>query len=279
MSVLEKIVEWKHSEVERLRREPGIEVLSEAARGTTAPMDFRAGLGTGIAVIAEVKRRSPSRGEIFAGDVSGLARSYREHGARAVSVLTDERFFGGTADDLKIAKHASGLPVLRKDFILDPLQVYESRALGADAILLIAAILDAGRLRELSALAADLDMASLVEVHSTNELELVLGLGADLVGINNRDLESFEVRLETAIDLAPLIPPAVTAVAESGIREARDVARLVRAGFRAFLVGEALVASDDPGRSLRKLVSGAETALREEVVPRDRQDLRHHPSR
>jgi indole-3-glycerol phosphate synthase len=218
--------------------------------------DFRLALRRrSPAIIAEMKKASPSRGVMAVDfDPVGLAKAYERGGAAALSVLTDQTFFHGKLEDLSAARAATALPVLRKDFIIDESQVVEAAAHGADAILLIVAILDAARIRSLRALAARYGMASLVEVHDENELEIALSTGANLVGVNNRNLRTFEVSLETSITLAARIPAGVIKVAESGIHSAADVARLGAAGFDAFLVGEHLMQSASPAEALGALV-------------------------
>jgi indole-3-glycerol phosphate synthase len=221
--------------------------------------DFRAALETRQpAIIAEMKKASPSRG-VFSHDFdpAHLAREYEQGGAAALSVLTDESFFQGSLEDLCAARAASALPVLRKDFTVDEYHVIEAAAHGADAILLIAAILETGQIRQLRELAERYGMAALVEVHTAAELARALAAGADMVGVNNRDLKTFEVRLETALRLAPEIPAAVVKVAESGIHSAGDIRRLQDAGFDAYLVGEHLMQSPKPSEALRALMSRA----------------------
>ena len=208
------------------------------------------------AIIAEIKKASPSKGLLAADfDPARLAREYEAGGAAALSVLTDEAFFQGSLADLAAARGVCGLPVLRKDFTLDENHVLEAAASGADAILLIAAILEAGEIRGLAATAAGYGMAALVEVHNERELATALDAGAEIIGVNNRDLTTFEVTLETSLRLAPRIPPEVLKVSESGIRSARDIERLREAGYQAFLVGEHLMKSHDPAEAVRALLT------------------------
>lgn len=212
-----------------------------------------------VNVIAEFKRRSPSRGAIredLAPDEVAVA--YEAGGAAALSVLTDEEFFGGRADDLRQARAATLLPVLRKDFVVDPYQVWEAAALGADAVLLIVAALTDAELRLLLETAEGAGVESLVEVHDRAELDRALGVGAGIVGVNNRDLKTMKVDLETALGLASAVPDHVIAVAESGIATGADVRRLRAAGFDAFLVGEHLMRAPDPGTALTALLREAE---------------------
>jgi len=207
-------------------------------------------------IIAEIKRASPSRGRLVEDlDPARLAQSYARGGAAALSVLTEADFFGGSFLDLEQARSAVALPVLRKDFILDEYDIAESASHGADAILLIAAIHSAEALRRLREYAAGLGLAALVEVHDREELLAALDSGAAIIGVNNRDLRSFQIRLETSLELAPLIPPTVAKVSESGIHSAEHVRRLSEAGFTAFLVGEHLVRAPDPSSAIKALRS------------------------
>ena len=212
-----------------------------------------------VNVIAEHKRRSPSRGAIRE-DLApvDVARRYEAAGAIAISVLTDESFFGGRLDHLVQARAAVALPVLRKDFVLDPWQVWEARAAGADAVLLIVAALTDAELRGLLGVAREAGVDALVEVHDPSELARALAAGSRIVGVNNRDLKTLAVSLQPALSLAPAIPDDVVAVAESGIRTSADLRRLGDAGFDAFLVGERLMSAPDPGEALRELIAGAE---------------------
>jgi indole-3-glycerol phosphate synthase len=231
----------------------------KAEQACAGRRDFRGALATQTpAVIAEIKKASPSKGLLAQDfDPARLARQYAAGGAAALSVLTDEAFFQGSLADLAIARGVCELPVLRKDFTLDENHVTEAAAGGADAILLIAAILETGAIRRFAALAAGYGMAALVEVHDEDDLVKALDAGAEIVGVNNRDLTTFEVTLETSLRLAPLIPPGVLKVSESGIRSAQDVERLRAAGYQAFLVGEHLMKSTDPAEAVRALLAGA----------------------
>ena len=207
------------------------------------------------AIIAEIKKASPSKGVIRADfDPTRLAETYAQAGATCLSVLTDERYFQGSDEHLRQAKAASGLPVLRKDFIIDPYQIYETKALGADCVLLIAAALDDGRLRDLAATAMGLGLDVLVEVHNREELERGMMLRTPLIGINNRDLRTFETSLQTTLGLLPDVFPDRTLVTESGIRNREDIALMRGHDVHAFLIGETLMQADDPGEKLRELL-------------------------
>ena len=219
--------------------------------------DFRAALAARPpAIIAEIKKASPSKG-LLSHDFAParIASAYESGGAAALSVLTDEAFFQGSLADLEAARAAVSLPVLRKDFTIDPSQILEAAAHGADAILLIAAILSARQLRDFREIAAGLRLSALVEVHNRAELDAAIESGADLIGVNNRNLATFEVTLETSLSLAGHMPPGALLVSESGIHDAADIVRLRAAGYHAFLVGEHLMKSADPAAALRKLVA------------------------
>ena len=229
----------------------------QAERARSGRRDFQRALSLRApAVIAEIKKASPSKGVLSSDfDPARLARQYQAGGAAALSVLTDEPFFQGSLADLRAARGACGLPVLRKDFTLEESHVLEAAAHGADAILLIAAILEESQIRGLRERAAAYGMAALVEVHDERELGKALDAGAEIIGVNNRDLNTFEVTLETSLRLAARIPSPVLKVSESGIHSAQDVQRLREAGYQAFLVGEHLMKSGDPAQALRALVT------------------------
>lgn len=219
---------------------------------------FRAALAglDHLAVISEVKRRSPSKGDLFAGlDPAVLARDYARGGASCLSVLTDEEFFGGSVADLQAARAAVPLPVLRKDFTVCERDVLDARIMGADCVLLIAAALDPAELVDLHALAVEVGLDVLVEIHDEPELEAALAADATLVGVNQRDLVTFAVDHERALRMAGQMPPQVVRVAESGVRGPDDAGRLYRAGYHAVLVGETLVTSGDPAAAVASLVS------------------------
>ena len=260
--VMRRILEAKRIEVERARAAVPLEEMERRARAADAPRGFEAALRRRVArgepaVIAEVKRASPSRGVIRADfDPARIAASYERHGAACLSVLTDRDFFGGCADDLRCARAACALPVLRKDFMIDPYQVHEARSWGADCILLIMDAAPDPDLEAMAALARALGMDVLVECHDAVQLKRALRLPATLVGVNNRDLRTFETRLETTISLRPAVPTDRLLVAESGIATAADVARLKKAGVSAYLVGSAFMAAPDPGEMLAGLFFG-----------------------
>lgn len=255
-TILDRIVDARRASLERRKRLIPINALRMTLRKTAPPRDFSAPLmRDGVNIIAEVKKASPSKGVLREDfDPAALAAEFANCGAAAISVLTEEEFFHGSLEDLRRARAAAPLPVLRKDFLFDAWQVWESRAAEADSFLLIAAILDDSALRELIAAGRELQMESLVEVHSREEVHRAISAGARIIGVNNRNLRTFEVHLETSLELAQEIPDECIAVSESGIRSAADIARLRAAGFDAFLVGEHLMQSPDPGAALRELL-------------------------
>ncbi len=263
MNVLERIMAAKRAEVAAARA--AVPSFTAALKGAPAPRDFLHAIRSriaagGAAVIAEIKRASPSKGLLRESFVpEAIARSYEAGGAACLSVLTDREFFQGAPEHLRAARAACALPVLRKDFIFDPYQVEEARAMGADCILLIAACLSVGQMAELEAQAHSLGMAVLVEVHDAAELESALQLKTPLLGINNRDLRTFETRLETTLSLLPRVPAGRVVVTESGILARADVERMRGHGVHAFLVGEAFMRADDPGGRLRALFSESAT--------------------
>ncbi len=257
--ILDKIVAVKREEIAAALKKVPLAAMRADAESRVLTRDFigamRAKIAAGRpAVIAEIKKASPSKGVLRADFVpADIAQSYAEHGAACLSVLTDRQFFQGSVDFLKQARASCDLPVLRKDFMVDAYQVYEARAMGADCILLIAACLDDARMAELEAIARGLDMAVLVEVHDGAELERALRLKTPLVGINNRNLRSFEVSLDTTLALLGQVPADRLLVTESGILAPADVRRMREAGVQAFLVGEAFMRADDPGQALATL--------------------------
>jgi indole-3-glycerol phosphate synthase len=259
-SVLDAILARTRERVaaEQDRRPLGFAHAAVVAAPAARPFAEEISRAGRVNVIAEHKRRSPSRGAIREDLLpADVARRYEAAGAAAISVLTDEAFFGGRMAHLVEVRAASGVPVLRKDFVLDPWQVWEARAAGADAVLLIVAALTDAELAGLLAVVREAGMDALVEVHDRGELDRALAAGARIVGVNNRDLKTLAVSLDTALALAPSIPDGVVAVAESGIRTGADLARLRDAGFDAFLVGEHLMSAPDPGQALRELVAGS----------------------
>jgi indole-3-glycerol phosphate synthase len=257
-SILEKILATKAEEVAARSRRRDLATVAAMAADQPPARGFaeriRSLAQSGPAVIAEIKKASPSAGVIRPDfDPAAIAASYAGAGAACLSVLTDERYFQGSDAFLEQARAACDLPVLRKDFTVDPWQVHESRLLGADCILLIVAALSRGRLQELDGLAREAGLDVLVEVHSEAELESALTTGAELVGVNNRDLHRFTTDLATSERLRPLIPEGRTMVTESGIHKVADVERLRRCGIDAFLVGEAFMRAANPGAELRRL--------------------------
>ena len=257
--ILNKILAVKRDEVAAARARVSDAAVRQLAADQPAPRDFvgsmRARLGAGrSAVIAEIKKASPSKGVIRADfRPAEIAPSYERAGAACLSVLTDRQFFQGAPEYLQAARAACTLPVLRKDFLVDPYQVFEARAMGADAILLIVSALSLAEMQAMEAIAESLGMAVLVEVHDGAELDLALQLRTPLVGINNRNLRTFEVRLQTTLDLLPRIPAERIVVTESGILQPADVALMREHRVNAFLVGEAFMRADDPGAGLAAL--------------------------
>lgn len=287
--MLTNILEHKQKEVEQAKTLASLAELKRRAASAPPPRDLAGALRLekadgGVHIIAELKKASPSKGLLCPDfDVEALAFAYTRGGASAISVLTDRRFFQGKLENLVLARQTSELPLLRKDFIIDPYQLWEARAWGADGVLLIVAALEivcqweageAGsldppvlaerarrKLMELLALAGELGLAALVEVHDGRELEIALASGAEIIGINNRNLKSFQVNLQTTLDLRPRIPARKLVVAESGVSSGKDVELLARAGVDAVLVGEALVRSADVAKKVRELASAGRKEL------------------
>jgi indole-3-glycerol phosphate synthase len=257
MSILDEIVRHKRQEVVASKAAMPRGALEARCATLGAPRDFERALAPlpGRArLVAEVKRASPSRGVLKADlDPVALASTYARHGVDAISVLTDTKYFRGSLDDLAAVRAAVDVPLLRKDFTLDEYQLWEARAAGADAVLLIVAILEAPLLADLAAGAKGLGLAALVECHTAKELDVALAAGARLIGINNRDLATFETRIETTLALLPLIPPGPTVVSESGFFSGADVRRVIEAGAHAVLVGEGLVKAADVGAKILEL--------------------------
>ena len=257
--ILKKIVAVKHEEIAAARKRRPLDAVRFDAESRVLTRDFEGALRAKIAagrpaVIAEVKKASPSKGVLREEFIpADIAQSYAEHGAACLSVLTDQQFFQGSVDYLKQARASCDLPVLRKDFMVDAYQIYESRAMGADAVLLIAAVLDDAQMADLEAVARGLDMAVLVEVHDGEELQRALKLRTPLVGINNRNLRTFEVTLDTTLGLLADVPKDRLLVTESGILAQDDVQKMREAGVHAFLVGEAFMRAKDPGVALAAL--------------------------
>ena len=260
--VLDRILAAKRREVAESRQRLPLAEIEERASQAPAPRGFERALRAKIAqgrpgVIAEIKRASPSKGLIRADfDPARIARSYEAHGAACLSVLTDREFFGGSRDDLVAARDACTLPVLRKDFMVDPYQVHEARSWGADCILLIIDAAPDRELLDLEGLARKLGMDVLVECHDGDQLERALAFATPLIGINNRDLKTFETRLETTLDLVERVPRDRLLVTESGIGSPDDVGRLKTAKVSAYLVGSAFMAAADPGKELKRVFAG-----------------------
>ncbi len=259
--MLAAIVHNKKQEITRLKKTIPLARLKKEALALpkkTASFLKRLRRCKGLAVIAEIKRRSPSKGLLrkHVKPIS-IAKAYEKSGAAAISVLTDEKFFGGSVEILKDVRLAAKLPILRKDFIIDEYQVYESRLMGADAILLIAGILSKKKIKSLSALAGKLGLDVLFEVHSKQEIGKILPARPKLIGINNRDLKSFNVDIAQTRRLLPFLPKGALVVSESGIQSARDIRYLRKLGVRAVLVGETLMKSRDVGQALKKLLGSS----------------------
>ena len=257
--ILQRILAVKAKEVAAAKTQRPLSAMRIAAAAMPEPRDFAGALRAKVAageaaVIAEIKKASPSRGVLREDfDPVAIAASYAGHGAACLSVLTDQQFFQGSADYLRSARAACSLPVLRKDFMLDAYQVYEASAMGADCILLIVAALNPRRMAELAAIATDLGMAVLVEVHNSVELDRALELKTPLIGINNRNLHTFETRLDVTLGLLKRIPPDRTVITESGILQPADVSLMRDNGVDCFLVGEAFMRAPDPGAELARL--------------------------
>lgn len=257
--ILDKIVAVKREEVAASMRQKPLAVVRADAQSRVLTRDFEAAMRAKIAagqsaVIAEIKKASPSKGVLRDNFVAAdIAQSYAEFGAACLSVLTDQQFFQGSVDYLKQARASCELPVLRKDFMIDAYQIYEARAMGADAILLIAACLDDAQMADMESVARSMDMSVLVEVHDRAELERALKLNTKLVGINNRNLKTFEVSLQTTLDMLPDVPSDRLLITESGIQTPDDVVRMREANVHAFLVGEAFMRANEPGEALAQL--------------------------
>ena len=252
--ILDKIIETKKEEVARLKQQTTLEQLRETIARIKPCRDFvKAITGNGCNIIAEVKCASPSRGRLIKDfDPVKIAKVFEENKAVAISVLTDEKYFAGHKNFLTQIRSSVKLPLLRKDFIIDLIQLYETRAIGADAVLLIVSVLG-GKLEEFIALSGALGLSSLVEIHTEKELELAIAAGAEIIGINNRNLDTFITDIETSRRLKVLIPESKIVVAESGIKERDDIESLMHAGIHAFLIGEYLITAPDTGHKLRAL--------------------------
>ncbi len=254
--ILDDIVENKQKEVHEAKKKVPLSLL-ESTLSKLRPAKGFLSLSRsreGVKIIAEVKKASPSKG-VFVSDFDPIrvAKSYEENGAFAISVLTDSCFFQGSLEYLKSIRNEVELPLLRKDFTIDSYQIYEARCYGADMVLLIVSILEKEQIKEFCLIAEELGMDAIVEVHDEKELEIALSAGSKIIGINNRDLRTFKVDINTSIRLANLIPEDVLVISESGIKEANDIASLYREGISTFLVGEALMKGKDPGEKLRSI--------------------------
>jgi indole-3-glycerol phosphate synthase len=256
--MLDTILEEKHREVAESKRSTARERIEGMAMDAAPPRLFKESLRkVPFALIAEIKKASPSRGTLVQDfDHRKLAIEFESGGASALSVLTDKKYFGGDASFIRDVKRSVGLPVLRKDFIVDEYQVYESRAIGADGILLIVRALSEAELKGFYELAMSLGMGVLVETHSQEEIEIANSVGAEIIGINNRDLGTFQVSIKSSLELIPHIDKRAIAVSESGISSRSDVLALQNAGFRAMLVGEGVMTREDRTAAVRELISG-----------------------
>ena len=256
--ILDKIIDHKRGEIEALKRTRSMEALRGEIEGAWPGRGFEAALrrkDRPTRIVAEIKKASPSAGTIRPDfSACDLARSYEENGAAAISVLTETAFFQGSAEHLRDVRATSTLPILRKDFVIDPYQIYEAKALGADAVLLIVAILDWHLLRDLAACIRTLEMDPLVEVHAAEELEPALSLPGGVIGVNNRNLATLEVDTATTAELMGMIPKDRTVLSESGISKREQIATLEAMGVHGFLIGEALVRERDVGKKLRELI-------------------------
>lgn len=258
--ILEEIVEAQKGEVANLKVIRPLVELKEVLRDTPYPRNFREALSSSdCSIIAEVKRRSPSKGTLREDfDPVKIAAIYEESGAAAISVLTERKFFGGDSSYLLGIKKIVDIPLLRKDFIIDPYQIYETRVIGGDALLLIAGIMKEEQLQDFIHLAESLGLSSLTEVHTREELDKALSAGADIIGINNRDLKNFSTDLKTSLELAPSVPGDKIVVSESGIHTRGDIEILMKAGIHCFLIGETLMRASDMGAKLGELLGRGE---------------------
>lgn len=260
--ILDRIITVKREEIARLKHSKPVSELKRIIRDLPPTRDFRNALSGGdCSIIAEIKRSSPSRGRLRENfDPLEIASIYEENGAAAISVLTDRGFFEGDKNYLSAIKKIVNIPLLRKDFIIDPCQIYETRVLGGDAVLFIVRLLEDEQLREYIQLAEEVGLDSLVEAHSGEELDRAIAAGAGIMGINNRNLETFSTDLATSLDLVSCVPKDKIVVSESGINTRKDIETLMKAGIYSFLVGEALMRADDIGRKLKELL-GAKSPL------------------
>jgi len=261
MGILQEIVEVKKIEIDRLKRRTPLRELQQQIKDTARneQRDFRHAISSGAcAIIAEIKKHSPSKGSLKEEiDPVEVAILYETNGAAAISVLTERKFFHGAPEYLVAIKQRVGIPVLRKDFIIDPYQIYETKLLGADALLLIAGLLSEEQLREYIQMALSLGIWPLVEIHTIDDLQTALAAGAEIIGINNRDLVTFNTDIYHSLALAPFVPEGKTLISESGISSRHDIVMMMQAGIHAFLIGETLMSAADPGQKLREM-SGKE---------------------
>ncbi len=259
--ILDDIVEYKNGELKKSKEQLPLSELEKKLDGLTLPLDFYnlATSDSSIKVISEIKKASPSKGIICENfDPVRIARSYKDNGASAISILTDEKFFQGSLNYLSEIRKEVNIPLLRKDFTIDPYHIFEARLYGADIVLLIAAILDKDRIKEYLGIVDSLNMNAIVEVHNRDELEIALDTGCRIIGINNRNLTTFDVDLSTTVELIKYIPEDVLVISESGISNPDDIRMLRNSGVNTFLIGESFMKSSDPGIKLREYIDQIE---------------------
>lgn len=256
-TILDQILLDKQIEVKKLKETFSAQFYESCSKFSQKRVSLRDSIETrGLGIIAEIKKHSPSKGALRPDlNVENLAVSYTNGGAAGLSILTDQKYFGGTAEDLVAARKVTDLPILRKDFIIDEIQLYEARAIGADVILLIAAALEPAKLKQLAKQAKKLDLEVILEVHTFEELQNHITADATFIGVNNRDLKTFNVDIELSIQLAKDIPPEFLKVTESGLKSSSEIKRLASAGYKGFLIGESFLVSDDPGAACQRLLN------------------------
>jgi indole-3-glycerol phosphate synthase len=262
MDYLQKIIENKREELEEIKRRMPLELLKQPKYNNCHYSLKKALLSNQPAIIAEIKRRSPSKG-VFRTNIEPpkLAKIYEKSGTAAISVLTDNHYFGGSLEDIQTVKQMVNIPVLRKDFIIDPYQVYETKYIGADAVLFITSCFNRSKLKEFFALAREIGLEVMIEVENTADIETIEGLEIDIIGVNNRNLHSFKETIETSFLLYSHLPESAVKVSESGLSDAEQIVSLYRIGYRGFLIGETLMRSNNPGKTLHNLISKFHTIV------------------